>query len=68
MHSKRKISFYFYMWKYQCETMILFQIEHMGVFNTGVMGALTPAISKNRLLAPAIFGHFSTVGKIAGAK
>jgi hypothetical protein len=27
------------------------------------MGALAPAILKNRRLAPSIFGHFSTVGK-----
>ena len=33
-----------------------------GVFSTGAMGALAPAILKNRLLAPTIFGHFSTVG------
>jgi hypothetical protein len=34
------------------------------------MGALAPAILKNRLLAPAMFGHFSRycVGKIVGAK
>ena len=31
-------------------------------------GALAPAILKNRLLAPAIFGHCGTVGKIVGAK
>ena len=36
---------------------------HRDVFSTGAMGALAPAILKNRLLAPAIFGHFSTVGK-----
>ena len=29
----------------------------------GAMGALAPTILKNRLLSPAIFGHFSTVGK-----
>ena len=29
-----------------------------GVFSTGAMGALAPTILKNRLLAPAIFGHF----------
>ena len=34
-----------------------------GVFSTGAMGALAPAILKNKLLPPAIFGHFSTVGK-----
>ena len=38
-----------------------------GVFSTGAMGALAPAILKNRLLAPTIFGHFSTVCT-AGAK
>ena len=27
------------------------------------MGALAPAMSKNRQSAPAIFGHFSTVGQ-----
>ena len=27
------------------------------------MGALAPIILKNRLLAPAIFGHLTTVGK-----
>ena len=32
------------------------------------MGALAPAILKNRLLAPAIFGHFSTAERIACAK
>ena len=36
------------------------------VFSTGAMGALAPAILKNRLLAPTIFGHFSTVGKNCG--
>ena len=35
---------------------------------TGAVGALAPAILKNRLIAPAIFGHFITVGKNAGAK
>ena len=30
--------------------------------------ALEPAILKNRLAATTIFGHFSTVGKIASAK
>ena len=39
-----------------------------GVFSTGAMGALAPAILKNWLLADAIFGHYSTEGKIAGAK
>ena len=34
------------------------------VFGTGAMGALEPAILKNRLLSPAIFGHSSTVGKM----
>ena len=34
-----------------------------GVFSTGAMGALAPAILKNRLLAPAIFGHFITVSQ-----
>ena len=34
-----------------------------GVFSTGAMGALAPAILNNKLLAPAIFGHFGTVGK-----
>ena len=37
-----------------------------GVFSTGAMGALAPAILKNRLLAPVIFGHFSAVGKNCG--
>ena len=32
------------------------------------MGALAPAILKDRVSAPGIFGHFSTVGKIASAK
>ena len=32
------------------------------------MGALAPAILKNRLSAPTIFGHFITVEKIASAK
>jgi len=32
------------------------------------MGALAPTILKNRLLAPAIFGHLSNVGKNPGAK
>ena len=41
-------------------------IQGRGVFSTGAMGALAPAILKNRLLAPAIFGHFSTVGKNCG--
>ena len=41
-------------------------IGYMGVFSTGAMGALAPAILKNRLLTPAIFGHFSTVGKDFG--
>ena len=31
-----------------------------GVFSTGAMGALASTILKNRLLVPAIFGHFST--------
>ena len=34
-----------------------------GEFSTGALGALVPAILKNGLLAPAIFEHFSTVGK-----
>ena len=38
-------------------------IIYRGVFSTGAMGALEPSILKNRLLAPAIFGHFSNVGK-----
>ena len=41
----------------------------MGVFSMGAMGALgalAPVILKNRPLAPAIFGHFSTVGKKCG--
>ena len=38
-------------------------IEIRGVFSTGAMGALEPAILKIRLLEPAIFGHFSNVGK-----
>ena len=33
-------------------------INYRGVFSTGAMGAL----------APAIFGHFNFVGKIVGAK
>ena len=37
-----------------------------GVFSTGAMGALAPAILKNGLLAPAIFGNFSTIGKNCG--
>ena len=37
-----------------------------GVFSTGAMGALAPAILKNRLSAPAISGHFSTVEKSCG--
>ena len=36
------------------------------VFSTGSVGALAPAILKNTLLAPAIFGHFTTVGKNSG--
>ena len=43
-------------------------IRFRGVFSTGAMGALASAMLKNKLLAPAIFEHFSTVGKIAGAK
>ena len=39
-----------------------------GVFSTGAIGALAPIIVKNRLLAPAISGHFSTVGKIVVSK
>ena len=31
-------------------------------------GVFAPVILKNRLLAHAIFGHFSNVVKIAGAK
>ena len=31
-----------------------------------VTGVLAPTILKNRLLAPVIFGHFSTVGKNCG--
>ena len=34
-----------------------------GRISTSAMGAVAPTILKNRLLAPAIFGHFSTVGK-----
>ena len=37
-----------------------------GKFCMGAMGASAPAILKNRLLAPAIFGHFSTGGKNFG--
>ena len=37
-----------------------------GVFSTGAMGALASAMLKNKLLAPAIFEHFSTVGKNCG--
>ena len=37
-----------------------------GVFSTGAMGALAPAILIHRLLAPVVFGHFSTVGKNCG--
>ena len=33
---------------------------------TGAMGALAPAILKNRLLVPTILGHFNTVGKNCG--
>ena len=33
------------------------------VFSTGSVGALAPAILKNRLLEPTIFGHLSNVGK-----
>ena len=36
--------------------------ESLSVFSTGNMSALAPVILKNRLLAPEIFGHFSTVG------
>ena len=43
-------------------------LHDKGTFSSGSMGALAPVILKNRLLSPAIFGHFSTVGKIAGAK
>ena len=38
-------------------------VSGRGIFSTGAMGALAHTILKNRLLAPAIFGHFSTVGK-----
>ena len=37
-----------------------------GVFSMGARGALAPAILKNRLSEPSIFGHFSTVGKNCG--
>ena len=37
-------------------------LHHRGVFSTGAMAA----ILKNRPLAPAIFGHFSPVGKNCG--
>ena len=37
-----------------------------GIFSTGSMGALAPAILKNRLVAPPIFGHLSTVEKNCG--
>ena len=37
--------------------------RYRGVFSMGAIGALSPAILKNRLLAPEIFGHSSTVGK-----
>ena len=40
-----------------------FLVHNRGLFSTGAMGALAPAILKNRLLAPSMFGHFSTVGK-----
>ena len=30
----------------------------------GAMSVLVPAILKNMLLAPAIFGHFCAVGKM----
>ena len=40
-----------------------FKFEVRGIFSTGAMGALAPANLKNRLLAPAIFGYFSTEGK-----
>ena len=47
----------------------VFDFDHYrGVFSTGAMGALAPAILKNRLLATTIFGQFITVGKIEGAK
>ena len=36
---------------------------YKGLVSKGAMGALAPAILKNRLLAPAIFGHFIIVGK-----
>ena len=38
----------------------------LGVFSKGAMGVLEPVILKNRLLAPAIFGLFNTVGKNCG--
>ena len=44
------------------KSMIDGQSQH-SVFSTGA-----PTILKNRLLALAIFGQFSTVGKIAGGK
>jgi hypothetical protein len=37
-----------------------------GVFRICDIGALARAILKNRLLAPAIFDHFSAVGKNCG--
>ena len=39
---------------------------HRGVFNLGAMGALAPAILKNKLLAPAISVHLSAVIKNCG--
>ena len=41
-------------------------VSERDIFSTGAMGALAPAIFKNRLLATAIFGHFSTGGKKCG--
>ena len=51
--------------------MTAVEMNNRGLFSTGAVGAvgaLAPAILKNRLIAPAIFGHFITVGKNAGAK
>ena len=46
--------------------MTAVEMNNRGLFSTGAVGALAPAILKNRLIAPAIFGHFITVGKNCG--
>ena len=43
--------------------MTAVEMNNRGLFSTGAIGALEPAILKNRLLAPSIFGQFKTVGK-----